>query len=49
MYDNWTLASFLDKLELVDLLESPEQGRILGEITEKQRKIFQSFEVTPHR
>lgn len=47
LYDKWTLSSLLDELELIELLESPEQGRILGEITEKQRKLFQALGVTP--
>ena len=37
----WTLLGFLDELDTIELLEAPECGRMLSEITQKQRDINQ--------
>ena len=40
LFDKWTLQGLLDELDVMELFEAPEQGRVLGEITEKQKKLF---------
>lgn len=47
LYEQWTLPDLLDELELIEVLEAPEQGRILGEVTEKQRRLFEALGVKP--
>lgn len=46
LFDKWTLQGFLDELDVIELFEAPEHGRVLGEITEKQKKLFQALGVT---
>ena len=36
LFDKWTLQGLLDELDIIELFEVPGQGRVLGEITEKQ-------------
>ena len=33
-------------LDVIELFEAPEHDRVLGEITEKQKELFQALEVT---
>ena len=40
LFEKWTLQGLLDELDTVELLESPECGRVLGEITQKQKDIY---------
>jgi len=47
LFENWTLQDLLDELDTIELLEAPGYGRILGEITEKQKEIYQSLGVNP--
>lgn len=45
LFENWTLQGLLDELDVIELFEAPEYGRVLGEITEKQEKIFKALDV----
>jgi hypothetical protein len=45
LFQKWTLQGLLDELDTVELLESPEYGRVLGEITKKQKGIYVSLEI----
>lgn len=45
LFDKWTLQGILDELDVIELLEVPEHGRVLGEITEKQEKLYQALGV----
>lgn len=45
LFDKWTLQGLLDELDVIELFEAPEYGRVLGEITEKQKELFQMLEV----
>ena len=47
LFDNWTLQGLLDDLDSIELFEAPGHGRVLGEVTDKQQKIFQSLGVAP--
>jgi len=47
LFESWTLQGLLDELDSIELLEAPGYGRILGEITEKQKKLYLSLEVEP--
>lgn len=45
LFEKWTLQGVLDELDVIELFEAPEQGRILGEITKKQTEIYQALGV----
>jgi hypothetical protein len=45
LFDKWTLQGLLDELDVIELFEAPEYGRVLGEITEKQKGLFQALRV----
>jgi hypothetical protein len=33
LFEKWTLQGLLDELDVIELFESPEHGRLLGEVT----------------
>ncbi len=43
LFDKWTLQGLLDELDVIELLEVPGQGRIIGEITEKQKDLYEKL------
>lgn len=43
LFEKWTLQGLLDELDTIELLEAPECGRVLGEITQKQKSIYASL------
>ena len=45
LFEKWTLQGLLDELDVIELFEAPEHGRVLGEITDKQEKIFNALDV----
>lgn len=45
LFDKWTLQGLLDELDVVELFEAPEHGRVLGEITEKQKELYEKLGV----
>lgn len=45
LFDKWTLQGLLDELDVIELLEAPGCGRVLGEITEKQSKLYKALGV----
>lgn len=47
LFETWTLQGLLDELDVIELFEAPGHGRILGEITEKQREIYGALGVEP--
>ncbi|MCK9526573.1 MAG: IS1634 family transposase [Limnochordia bacterium] len=47
LFDTWTLQGLLDELDAIELFEAPEHGRILGEFTEKQEKLYGALGVEP--
>ena len=47
LFEKWTLQGLLDELDIIELLESPEHGRFLGEITKKQKDIYLALGVKP--
>lgn len=47
LFDKWTMQGLLDELDTIELFEAPGHGRILGEITDKQQKLYQSLGVRP--
>ena len=47
LFEQWTLQGLLDELDTIERFESPEHGRLLGEITQKQKDIFVSLDVDP--
>jgi hypothetical protein len=47
LFDAWTLQGLLDELDTIELFEAPGHGRILGEVTEKQVRIYGALGVEP--
>ena len=47
LFEKWTLQGLLDELDTIELFESPEHGRLLGEITKKQEEIYTALGVDP--
>lgn len=47
LFKKWTLQGLLDELDTIELFESAEHGRLLGEITKKQSKIYLALGVEP--
>ena len=47
LFDKWTIQGLLDELDIVELFEAPGHGRVLGEVTEKQGKLFRALGVEP--
>lgn len=45
LFEKWTIQGLLDELDIIELLEAPEHGRILGEITKKQKELYQELGV----
>lgn len=45
LFDKWTLQGLLDELDVIELFEAPSHGRVLGEITEKQKALYLALEV----
>ncbi len=45
LFSKWTLQSLLDELDVVELFEAPGCGRVLGEITNKQKDIYEAMGV----
>ncbi len=43
LFETWTLQGLLDELDVIELLEVPGHGRILGEITKKQEEIYSAL------
>jgi len=47
LFETWTLQDLLDELDTIELLEIPGYGRILGEITESQKNLYQALGINP--
>ena len=47
LFDKWTLQGLLDELDTIELFEAPGYGRVLGEITDKQLKLYQALGISP--
>ena len=47
LFDKWTIQGLLDELDTIELFEAPGHGRVLGEITDKQVKLYQALGVEP--
>ena len=45
LLENWTIQGLIDELDVIELFEAPDKGRILGEITEKQKGLYDSLGV----
>lgn len=45
LFEKWTLQGLLDELDSIELFETPQGGRILGEITKKQENLFHALGV----
>lgn len=49
LFEKWTMQGLLDELDTIELFEAPGHGRVLGEITDKQTKLYQALGVEPPR
>jgi transposase len=47
LFESWTLQGLLDELDTIELLEAPGYGRVLGEMTEKQKNLYLAMGVEP--
>ena len=47
LFDKWTMQGLLDDLDAIELFEAPGHGRVLGEITKKQKDVYMALGVTP--
>ena len=47
LFDQWTLQGLLDELDLIELFEAPSHGRVLGEVTDKQKGLYYALGVEP--
>ena len=47
LYRNYTMQSLLDSLDVIELFDYEGQRSHCGEITEKQRRLFEAFGATP--
>jgi transposase len=45
LFENWTLQGLLDELDTIERFESPEHGRLIGEVTQKQKDIYDKLGV----
>lgn len=45
LFEKWTLHGLLDELDLIEVLEAPGHGRILGEVTRIQAGLFDKLQV----
>lgn len=45
LFEKWTLQGLLDELDGIELFEAPSHGRVLGEITEKQKELYRALGV----
>jgi len=39
LFENWTLQGLLEELDTTERFESPEHGRLIGGVTQKQKDI----------
>jgi transposase len=47
LFEKWTLQGLLDELDTIERFESPDHGRLLGEVTKKQKEIYRALGVEP--
>ena len=47
LFNQWTLQGVLDELDMIELFESPGYGRVLGEVTTKQKELYEALGVAP--
>lgn len=45
LFSQWTLQGVLDELDTIELFEAPEHGRVIGEITKKQKDLYDALGV----
>lgn len=47
LFEKWTMQGLLDELDVIELFESPEHGRLFGEMTKKQEQLYLALGVEP--
>ncbi|MFZ2258137.1 MAG: transposase, partial [Clostridiaceae bacterium] len=47
LFDRWTLQGVLDEIDLIEVFQAPESGKVIGEVTKKQQELFHSLGITP--
>ncbi|SFE66508.1 hypothetical protein SAMN04488086_1081, partial [Trichococcus pasteurii] len=45
LFNQWTLQGVLDELDMIELFEAPGHGRVLGEVTTKQKELYEALGV----
>ena len=47
LYSEYSMAEALDQLDVIECFEQEGKRMAVGEVTERQRKLYEAFEVTP--
>ncbi|SCP99995.1 hypothetical protein SAMN05421730_10852 [Anaerobium acetethylicum] len=47
LFSDYTLQSFLDKLDVIECFENPGYELCIGEVLEKQKKLYEAMDVLP--
>lgn len=47
LFEKWSLQGLIDELDLIELFEAPGHGRVLGEVTEKQKDLYEALGIDP--
>ena len=47
LFDRWTLQGVLDEVDLIEVFQAPQVGKVIGEVTKKQKELFLSLGITP--
>jgi len=47
LFEKWTMQGLLDELDTIELFEAPAHGRVLGEVTDKQEKLYRALGFEP--
>ena len=45
LFNQWTLQGVLDELDMIELFEAPGRGRVLREVTTKQKELYEALGV----
>ncbi|MFT8928808.1 MAG: IS1634 family transposase [Sporolactobacillus sp.] len=46
LFHQWTLQGVLDELDTIECFEAPDHGRVLGELTKKQKALYDALGVS---
>ena len=47
LFEKWTLQGLLDELGIIEMFESASHGKCIGEITQKQKELYEALGIAP--